>query len=139
MGEPLSAYQVMYDTMGGWKTVSYFNRFKHIKDGYSAVTAQHTASKIKAYLYSWLTLTIQDCVLDIGLFAACFYAIYQVVYSGQSVGYFVMLIIYWAFLAIPSIDCSKSILPYLKKQLLKAHGIKPEEERCGECLAGKRN
>ena len=92
-------YQLMYNTMGGWKTISYFNQFKRTKDEYSAVTAQHTAWEIKAYLCNWLASTIQDCVLVIGLFAACFYAIYQIVYGDRSVEHFVTLLTYWLSLA----------------------------------------
>ena len=96
-------YQLMCDTIGGWKTILYFNRFEHTKEEYSAATAQHTALEIKAYLYKWLASTIQDCVLDISLFAAGFYAIYQVVCGNRSVGYLITLLNYWSSLVSKSL------------------------------------
>ena len=92
-------FQVMFDSMGGWKTVTYFNRHKYAKDQYSTVVTQHTNSKKIVYLWNWLSTAVQESVLDIGLFGACFFAIYQVVYGGISVGSFVTLLTYWGSLS----------------------------------------
>ena len=92
-------WQVMFDSMGGWKTVSYFNRHKYAKDQYSDAVTQHFESKKTVYIMNWLSTTIQDSVLDMGLFGACFFAIYQVIYCGSSVGSFVTLLTYWASLS----------------------------------------
>ena len=69
-------YQLIYDTLGGWKMILYFNQFKRIKDDYSAVIVYYIALEIKLYLYHWLASIIQDYVLDIGLLIAYFYTVY---------------------------------------------------------------
>jgi ABC-type transport system involved in Fe-S cluster assembly fused permease/ATPase subunit len=93
------SYQVLYDTMGGWRTVSYFNRLQHAKETYASSRAAHLDNRITMYLISCWTEGSQGLILDIGLFSACFYAIYQIVYRGLSVGQFITLFTYWANLA----------------------------------------
>ena len=88
-------HQVMYDTMGGWKTVSYFNRLPYAKDKYSSAASRNTDSRKKWLLHFYIATSIQGFALDAGLFGACFYAVYQVTYGNQSVGSFVTLLTYW--------------------------------------------
>ena len=84
----------MYDTLGGWKAVIYFNQFNRTKDEYSTVMAQHISLIIKLYLYNWLTLFFQTYVLNISLFITYFYTIYQIVCGNRSVGYLIILLSY---------------------------------------------
>lgn len=93
------AYQVLFDTMGGWRTVSYFNRLRHAQDTYSSATALYIEARRRSQLLYYLTDGMQSMVLDIGLFGACFYAVYQVIYKEHNVGQFVTLFTYWANLA----------------------------------------
>ncbi|MCJ1281672.1 hypothetical protein MMC26_000994 [Xylographa opegraphella] len=95
------AYQVLYDTMGGWKTVSYFNRMRHAEELYATSTSVNMRFRWKNSVIYYVSDGLQGLILDIGLFGACFYAIYQVIYGNQSVGQFVTLFTYWANLAGP--------------------------------------
>ena len=92
-------YQTMYDTMGGWKTVSYFNRKQHASARYGTAVTKYTESKKTLWLLYYFSASIQGLVLDMGLFGACFYAVYLVLYGGQTVGNFVTLLTYWSCLA----------------------------------------
>ena len=92
-------YQVMYDTMGGWKTVSYFNRLRHAENLYTSSINVRVQSEWKYNSGYYIADSLQGFILDFGLFGACFYAIYQVIYKNQSVGQFVTLFTYWANLA----------------------------------------
>ncbi|KAL9118419.1 MAG: hypothetical protein Q9187_005037 [Circinaria calcarea] len=94
-------YQTLYDTMGGWKTVSYFNRRKHASTRYGTAVTKYTESRKTVWLLYYFSASIQGLVLDIGLFGACFYAVYQMLYGGQTVGNFVTLLTYWSGLAGP--------------------------------------
>ncbi|MCJ1431415.1 hypothetical protein MMC27_000768 [Xylographa pallens] len=95
------AYQVMYDTMGGWRTVSYFNRMRHAEELYATSTSINMQFRWKNQVIYYISDGLQGLILDFGLFGACFYAIYQVIYENQSVGQFVTLFTYWANLAGP--------------------------------------
>ncbi|MCJ1399436.1 hypothetical protein MMC11_002638 [Xylographa trunciseda] len=95
------AYQVMYDTMGGWKTVSYFNRMRHAEELYATSTSINIQLRWKNQVIYYISDGLQGLILDLGLFGACFYAIYQIIYKNQSVGQFVTLFTYWANLAGP--------------------------------------
>ena len=93
------SFQILFDTMGGWRTVSYFNRLRHAQDTYSTATAVTMGSRRRiSLLYCW-TDGAQSLALDIGLYAACFYAVYQVIHKDHNVGQFVTLFTYWANLA----------------------------------------
>ncbi|MCJ1389144.1 hypothetical protein MMC18_001998 [Xylographa bjoerkii] len=95
------AYQVLYDTMGGWKTVSYFNRMRHAEQLYATSTSINMQFRWRNQVIYSISDGLQGLILDFGLFGACFYAIYQVIYKNQSVGQFVTLFTYWANLAGP--------------------------------------
>ena len=92
-------FQVMYDTMDQWKTVSYFNRLSHAQGRYAVGIKNEMKNKIVYWRLSYFTSAVQSFVLDIGLYAACFYAIYQVIYGGQTVGKFIVLLTYWGQLS----------------------------------------
>ena len=89
-------HQVMYDTMGGWRTVSYFNRIPHARQTY-AISVRLFQRIVKQYAKSWvITFGLQSVVLEVGGFGALVYGTYQIAYGGKSVGTFVTLLNYWA-------------------------------------------
>ena len=95
------AFQVLYDTMGGWKTVSYFNRMRHAQETYLNITTVHLESRRVVHVLYFVADGIKGLILDAGLYGACFYAVYQVMYNNSSVGQFVTLFTYWSNLAGP--------------------------------------
>ena len=87
--------QVMYDTIGGWRTVSYFNRIPHAQKTYDTVV-RYAQQSWRTYKLSWnLRYAIQNTVLQMCAFAAFSYAAYGVIYGGKKVGTFVTLVSYW--------------------------------------------
>ena len=92
-------FQVLYDTMDGWKTVSYFNRLSHAQQRYAVGIKNEMKSRLAYWRLSYFTSAVQSFVLDIGLYSACFYAVYQVIYGNQTVGKFVVLLTYWGQLS----------------------------------------
>ena len=87
--------QVMYDYMGGWKTVISFNRLDHAKEKYNEIVSQGAAIRYLTYILYYMQWCLTRFALDIGLSCASFYAIYQIFYGNQSVGSFVTLLSYW--------------------------------------------
>ena len=92
-------FQVLFDTMDGWKTVSYFNRLSHAQQRYAVGIRNEMQSRLAYWRLSYFTSAVQSFVLDIGLYSACFYAVYQVIYGGQTVGKFIVLLTYWGQLS----------------------------------------
>jgi hypothetical protein len=88
--------QIMYDTVGSWTTVAYFNRSAYERGRYTTVIEQHMQSQRKTYVIYYLTWAAQSVVMSIGLFGACLIAAYQVKSGGKSVGDFATLITCWA-------------------------------------------
>ncbi len=93
--------QLMYDTMGSWQTVSYFNRLKHERERYSAAVDAHLLSEWNYSAVGYLTRATQSSVLLVGLLGACFLSAYQVVHGTKSLGSFVILLTYWGQLSGP--------------------------------------
>ncbi|MCJ1310222.1 hypothetical protein MMC25_003884 [Agyrium rufum] len=87
--------QLRYDTISSWKTVSYFNRTQYTQDKYGAVVASSYRKIITSSIWANFSTSVQGFGMDLGLYAACFYAVYQVLYCGQSVGSFIVLLAYW--------------------------------------------
>ena len=85
--------QVMYDTFGSWRAVSYFDRTSHAQRIYQASVLLFRQS-MRKYLAS-SHLGLQSLVLDLCGFTAFGYAAYGVVYGNRSVGTFVTLVTYW--------------------------------------------
>ena len=92
-------YHVMYDTMGSWRTIAYFNGLRRAQDSYYASTAAYAKSRQYDMFLYYFGRGLQGLVLDAGLFGACFYAAYQIIYNNQSVGQFVTLFTYWTNLS----------------------------------------
>jgi ABC-type transport system involved in Fe-S cluster assembly fused permease/ATPase subunit len=94
-------WQTMYNSMGSWQTVSYFNRIKHEQERYSSAVEAHMLSQWEYTALAYLAKALQSSVLTVGLVGACFVAAYQVVDGDQSVGNCVILLTYWAQLSGP--------------------------------------
>ena len=93
------SYQVLYDTMDQWKTVSYFNRLSHAQLRYAGGIDLEMKSQKWYWYLSYFTMAVQSFALDVGLYAACFLAVYQVIYEDRSVGSFIVLLTYWGQLS----------------------------------------
>ena len=89
-------FQVMFDTLNGWRTVSYFNRINHEQHRYLSAMISSTKAKKHVYFLHLVARWLQSLLLDIGLLGACFFAAYQVVWNKQSVGKFVTLLTIWS-------------------------------------------
>ena len=87
--------QAMYDTLGEWKTVSYFNAIRYAKDKYATVVHLYQRVSRRYSRTSYINYAIQYLVLDLGTLAAMSYALYQIIKGGKDVGSFVTLITYW--------------------------------------------
>ena len=89
-------YQCMYDTLGSWSTVTYFNRLPYERGRYALVVEQYMQSSKKMYYVYYLAWAVQSFVLKVGFFGACLIAAYQVTNGEKSVGDFATLIVYWS-------------------------------------------
>lgn len=87
--------QILYDTMGNWRTVSFFNRIPYEQQRYSSTVGLHMEAKRTYWLMFYLSWAAQSLLLDCGFAGACFLAVYQVLNGVQTVGEFVTLFTYW--------------------------------------------
>ncbi|KAI9873720.1 MAG: hypothetical protein M1830_010691, partial [Pleopsidium flavum] len=101
IGNLRKEWQIMYDSVGSWQTVSYFNRVKHEQERYSSAVKGHLKSQRNYTALSYLAQATQNSVLTVGLLGACVLAAYQVVHGAQSIGSFIVLLTYWAQLSGP--------------------------------------
>ena len=101
VGKLKKEWDILYDSMGSWQTVSYFNRIKHEQERYSSAVEAHLVSRRKYTALAYLAHGTQSMVLTVGLLSACFLAAYQVIHGTQSVGSFIVLLTYWAQLSGP--------------------------------------
>jgi ABC-type transport system involved in Fe-S cluster assembly fused permease/ATPase subunit len=86
---------ILYDTMGEWRTVTYFNRIPFAKQLYSSGVALTQRFRVQLqYLWAF-GFGMNELTLQIGGAAAFFFAAYQVIYIGKDVGSFVTLTSYW--------------------------------------------
>ena len=99
MGISRKESQVLYDSMGNWRTVSYFNRIPYEQQRYASVVTLHMQSQRKSWILHYVSWAAESVVLDFGLAGACFLAAYQVASGIQSVGSFVTLFTYWGQLS----------------------------------------
>lgn len=92
---------ILCETTGNWKTVSYFNRVPYEKSRYFSAMDSHMKSRLIYKLWNQMESIVQSFLLVFGLMAACFLAAYQVIQGNKPVGSFVMLLSYWAQLSGP--------------------------------------
>ncbi|KAL8692247.1 MAG: hypothetical protein Q9224_003998 [Gallowayella concinna] len=94
-------WQVMYDTVGSWTTISYFNRFPYEKNRYQGSVSRTMAA---GQFYAILQLLFQsatELATTLGLCGALCLAAYQVAHGEQSLGTFVTLFTYWSIFTAP--------------------------------------
>lgn len=88
--------QVLYDTVGSWISVAYFNNFGHEENRYlEAIINVFNTSRSLNFLY-YIGNLCKESVLEIGYSSACLLAAYQVFKGNLGVGVFVVLLNYWA-------------------------------------------
>ena len=92
-------YHVMFETIGSWRTIAYFNGLRRAQDSYFTSTAAYTKSRQYSMFLYYFARGLQSLVMDAGLFGACFYAAYQIIYNNQRVSQFVTLFTYWVNLS----------------------------------------
>lgn len=86
--------QIMYDSIGGWSSVTYFNRRKYEQERYAEIVGLNLKAQTKYYLFFYVTQGLRDTIIELGMICACILAIYQIS-NGAPIGNFVMLISYW--------------------------------------------
>ncbi|KAL8661793.1 MAG: hypothetical protein Q9202_005290 [Teloschistes flavicans] len=125
-----AASQVMYDTVGSWTTVSYFNRVPYEEDNYMESETRYITAYQLYFIFWDLYYSLCNCALDVGLGAALLLGAYQVSHGIKPVGNFVILLTYWSSLEDPLnvfARAQKTILGNLidAEQLLALFQLKP--------------
>ncbi|KAL8778539.1 MAG: hypothetical protein Q9213_007368 [Squamulea squamosa] len=93
--------QAMYDSVGSWATVSYFNRIPYEKKRYEGAVSLTKNAQRLYYLVVYVYDQISSSAVTFGFCGALFLAAYQVVHGVQTVGTFVTLLTYWSIFAAP--------------------------------------
>ena len=88
-------YQIQYDTMGGWRTVTYFNRIPHAQTIYATVVKLYRSFRVKANQIEQLQDGFQTLILNFGAFTAFTLGVYRVAKGKSEVGDFITLVMYW--------------------------------------------
>ncbi|KAL8994305.1 MAG: hypothetical protein Q9169_005678 [Polycauliona sp. 2 TL-2023] len=94
-------FQTMYDSVGSWATVSYFNRVPHEERKYQGAVSLNLAAQYLYFLCHFCFSQISSSIVTLGFAAALCIAAYQVVHGGQNVGSFVTLLTYWSIFSAP--------------------------------------
>jgi ABC-type transport system involved in Fe-S cluster assembly fused permease/ATPase subunit len=88
--------QTLYDTMGSWRTVIYFNRLLFSQKMY----AENLYRSQRAYIDVLQTYTstwcMQGLVVQVGQICAMCFATFQIIKNGQRVENLVTLLVYWS-------------------------------------------
>lgn len=88
--------QVLYDTVGSWISVAYFNNFGHEENRYlEAITKLFNTTRELNFIF-YIGNLCKESVMEIGYSGACLLAAYQVFKGNLGVGAFVVLLNYWA-------------------------------------------
>ncbi|KAI4143657.1 MAG: hypothetical protein LQ341_002855 [Variospora aurantia] len=88
--------QVMYDTVGSWTTVSYFNRIPYEEQRYEKAVKLYSARLLSYSRIGYLYRAICKLPLESGMCCALLLAAYQIKHGAYSVGDFVILLTYWS-------------------------------------------
>ncbi|MCJ1470506.1 hypothetical protein MMC07_009152 [Pseudocyphellaria aurata] len=88
--------QVLYDSVGSWISVTYFNNWRYEQKRYLDAMTKSLASTRAMTLLMYMGSICKSFVLEIGYSAACALAGYQVFKGERAVGDFVMLLNYWS-------------------------------------------
>lgn len=86
--------QLMYDTVGGWSSVEYFNRRKYEQERYAEIVDLNLKANARYTYFFYVFHAIRDTIIEAGMICACILAIYQIS-NGAPIGNFVMLVSYW--------------------------------------------
>ena len=85
----------LYDTIGSWWTVSYFNRLGYERERYTELLQSQMGIERERYRVYRFSYIVEDLVLRIGLLAACYAAAAQISRKRRSIGDMAMLVAYW--------------------------------------------
>ncbi|KAL8669122.1 MAG: hypothetical protein Q9168_006274 [Polycauliona sp. 1 TL-2023] len=83
-------YQIMYDSVGSWATVMYFNRIPHEEKKYEGAVSLELGARRLWLLFEYLFDDISSAIVTLGFATALCIAAYQVVHGGKSVGSFLL-------------------------------------------------
>ncbi|KAL8716259.1 MAG: hypothetical protein Q9220_000164 [cf. Caloplaca sp. 1 TL-2023] len=115
-------YDMMFDTLGSWATVTYFNRTAYEEQRYQNAVTQ-TLVKYQYYtLMGNLNRMIGAWIVEIGFLAALFFAAYQTLNGGKTIGDFVTLLSYWTIFTGP-LKWFASAHKYLLQELVDAEKL----------------
>ncbi|KAL8937206.1 MAG: hypothetical protein Q9211_003802 [Gyalolechia sp. 1 TL-2023] len=105
--------QVMYDTVGSWATVSYFNRISYEKSRFGGAVARHVLAQLLYFRTGQLFRAVTTLIMEFGMWGALLLAAYQVSHGSRDVGDFVTLLTYWSvFTGLVSFDPSHGPVRY---------------------------
>ena len=107
-------YQVMFDTVGSWRTVIYFNQSTYASKIYDASVRLSYKAWRALDLFWYQKKALESIILTIAGLSAFAYAVYSIVYGDKSIGSFVALQLYWT-----SFTGQLPQIPYFQRQLLK--------------------
>lgn len=93
--------QVMYDTVGSWATVSYFNRVSYEMNRFKKAVMLQVRAKLRYFRLGLLFQAVTTCIMEVGLWGALLFAAYQVSMGVRDVGDFVTLLTYWSVFTAP--------------------------------------
>lgn len=85
----------LYDTIGSWWTVSYFNRLGYERERYTEILESQMGVERERYRVYRLSYIVEGLVLRIGLLAACCVAAAQISRKRRNIGDMAMLVAYW--------------------------------------------
>lgn len=88
--------QVMFDTVGSWETVAYFNRVPYEENRYKQAVTLYIFTRQLWSRLGMLYTAISNSIVELGLCGALILAAYQVMQGTQTVGNFVLLLTYWS-------------------------------------------
>lgn len=87
--------QAMYDTVGCWVSVAYFDNFAYERKRYSGAVVRNLESQFSLYMLHYLSGIVSDSALEIGFAGAFLLAIYQISNGTIEKGSLVVLTMYW--------------------------------------------
>ncbi|KAL8751046.1 MAG: hypothetical protein Q9184_006201, partial [Pyrenodesmia sp. 2 TL-2023] len=93
--------QVMFDTVGSWQTVSYFNRISYEEERYGKVVASCISTQVRYWGLGYLYSACSNTTMDLGFWGALLLAGYKVRHGSNTVGQFVQLLTYWSIFTGP--------------------------------------
>jgi ABC-type transport system involved in Fe-S cluster assembly fused permease/ATPase subunit len=91
----------MTETMGNWKTVSYFNRVPHEERRYSSAVTITREGSILSALWFNIEQAVKATIIELGVLLMLIIAGYRVVHGGARVGDVVVLLQLWSQIAHP--------------------------------------